>query len=441
MPVTTENANTHVGLTDEHIADIQKTLEMNVPKRQYWAQFTSPSIVKKGHKTFQYRRLVDFKVKPEDVKPAAELVAPRPTKYSVETFERELQNYRNKAQYSREAVQYNIDDVVLSTEATLESQAIQELDVIIGTPFTSSRAIVEYDTSILKTLENAAIIFMKNKVVDRWDRTHFLAHVTPEVLAKIRAELVERKEALSEPTKEELDRCLTATGSWGDWLFSVTTTDNMYVVDEDGNEKQYIVLQGRRKIDGTSPVTKAKLEGTQEIEVIHNPLGSGVLVDVDGNISADDNKQAGSVAINIDGLGADVNDDLCLLNCLVDIAEIKGTYIPEHEKTNFKSISGNEIELAYTKGTNTDFVVTGVNHINGKDYAYGSTILKVQVKAQDTKTLGAVTTANWSATYETDKKADILSVIKTVAANDTIIVQVPHTVKGVLTIACTATAS
>lgn len=441
MPVTIATANTYTDLTDEHIADIKKTLEMNVPKRQYWANFTTPSTVKKGHDKFQFRRLVDIKVKPEDVKPAAELVAPRPTKHSIETFEYKLKNYRSKALYSREAVQYNIDDVVLSCEATLESKAIQELDTEIGKPFVSSRAIVEYDTSILKTLENAAIILLKNKLVDRWDRTHFLAHVTPEILAKIRAELVERKEALSEPTKEELDNCLTATGSWGDWIFSVTTTDNMYVTEEDGTEKQYMVLMGRRKIDGTSPVTKAKLEGTGEFELIHNPLGSGVLYDEDGNVTADDNRQSGSVAINIDGLGASVNDDLCILNCLVNIAEIKATNIPEHEKTNFKSISGNAIELAYTKGTNTDFIVTGVNHIDGKDYAYGSTILKVQVKAQDTKTLGAVTAANWSVTYETDKKAEIISVIKTVAANDTIIVQVPHTVEGVLTIACTATAS
>jgi len=96
---------------------------------------------------------------------------------------------------------------------------------------------------------------------------------------------------------------------------------------------------GKRGIDGQSPIDVAKLQGESGIEVINNGLGSGVLVDEDGNYTADDNKQQGSVAINMDGLGACVADDLCILDCEFSANEIEATDLLLSEMSGYVSHS------------------------------------------------------------------------------------------------------
>ncbi len=453
MALANEQAVKYAELTDEHIKDIKKNIEMFAGSDEYWDKFAHHSTVPRGHKTFSSRRLIAPKIKPEDVKPRAELVAPRPTKITVATFEKTVENYGDKAIYTKEDLQFHFDDTVDNITATLKEIVVQKKDFIKGKAFISSRAIITYDTSLLNTLDNAAIILTKNKA-KRWDNTHFLAHITPEQLKQLRAEISAKGVALSEPTKVELDSVATAVGSYGDWLFSVTTNDLMYK----NATTQRLVLMGKRKIDGESPVDVSKLEGESDIELINNPLGSGVLYDEDGKITSDDNKQQGSVAINMDGLGSAVSDDLCILNCEVSVNEIKGSNLVTSDLTGYVSHSGNEIEVTLTPGTKTAITVDGARYDStaSKYYASGSTIISATVAATSTYTLGSVTAANWSATYyrnkdeydadvaasatTNQKTAEILAVVKTTANNDTVIVRVPQNAYK-FTIACAATAS
>lgn len=447
MAVANENAIKYAELTDEHIKDIKKGIEMFVGSEEYWDRFANHSAVPRGHKVFTYRRLIAPHVKPEDIRPRAELVAPRPAKIAVATFEKTVQNYGDKFIYTKEDLQFHFDDTVKNARATLQEIAVQKKDIIKGKAFFQSRAIispvsVNGSESIIATAENAAIILRKNKA-KRWDGTHYLAHITPEGLKKLRAELDARGASLTEDTKGKLENVLTAVGSYGDFTYSVTTSELMYKNDT----TQYIVFMGKRGIDGKSPVDVSKLEGESDIQVINNPLGSGVLVDEDGNYTSDDNKQQGSVAINIDGLGSVVSDDLCILDCEFSIDVIKGTALPLASQTNYVSHSGNEVEATLTAGSNTEFILTGFRHDTtaSKDYASGNTIVSVQVVAATGKTLGTVNANNWTVTYknlsgEDAITADVLAVTKTVKANDTVIIKVPNNA-SVFTITSAATAS
>lgn len=335
MPeLANKNAVKYAELTDEHIKDIKRDVELFIKSEEYWDRFAHHSTVARGHKTFSSRRVIAPKVSKDEIQPRAEFIAPRPTKIAVATFEKTVQNYGDKAIYSREDLQYHFDDTVNIVSATLKEVAVQKLDIIKGKAFISSKAIITYDTSLLNTLENAAIIFRKNKV-KRWDGVHYLAHLTPEMLKKLRAEIAAKHGEISEPTKKQLDDVATAIGSYGDFMFSVTTSDLLYKDDS----TQILVLMGKRGIDGESPVDVAKLEGESNIELINNGLGSGILEDVDGNLTTDDNKQQGSIGINMDGLGAAVSDDLCILNCEVAVAAINGPALDLAERTGFVSTS------------------------------------------------------------------------------------------------------
>lgn len=320
MSVSNANAIKYQDLTDEIITDVSAYIEMFVKSEQYWDKFCNPCSMPRGAKTFYVRRLMPPAVAAADIAERAEFVAPRPSKIVVATFEKTVANYGDKAIYSREDVQYHKDDTVKSIGATLKEIAVQKLDLIKGAAFVSSRATLTYDATngILETLENGSIILQKNKA-KRWDGVHWLVHLTPEAMKAVREKITARGAALSEPTKGQLDGVSTAVGSYGDFLFSVTTSDVLYDLTA-GTQK--LVIMGKRGVDGASPVDCCKLVGEAEIQVIHNPLGSGVLLDVDGNLTSDDNKQQGSVAINMDGLGACISDDLCILNCEFTLAAV-----------------------------------------------------------------------------------------------------------------------
>lgn len=442
MGVSNAGAVKYAELTDEHIKDIKVALEKFVPEEEYWDKFAHHCTVKRGHKTFSFRRLVKPKVAEADVSARAEFVAPRPTKIVVETFEKTVANYGDKAIYSKEDMQFHFDDTVMNIKDTLKEIAVQKLNFIKGKPFINSACIITYDTSLLKTLGNASVILRKNGA-KRWDGKHWLVHLTPEAKQSLLAELRSAGASLAEPVKVKLAGREYDFDSYGDFIFSDTIDESMYKNDS----TQYLVIMGKRGIDGNSPVEVSKLEGESNIEVINNGLGTGVLVDVDGNYTSDDNKQQGAVAINMDGLGACVSDDLCILNCEISVNKIKGSALIEEDKTGFVSKSGNEIEITLDAGTNTNFTLRGARYDStaSKYYGNGSTIISVQVKADEGKTLGAVTTALWKPVYKlvsggADKDAEIVAIVKTTADNDTLLVRVPENAYS-FKVECDATAS
>lgn len=431
MAVANEKAVSYAELTDEHITDIKKALELFVPSEEYWDKFAHHCTVKRGHKTFSCRRLVKPKVKAEDVVARAEFTAPRPTKIVVETFEKTVANYGDKAIYSKEDMQFHFDDTVKNITDTLKEIAVQKLNFIKAKPFLQSACILTYDTSCLKTLDKGSVVLRKNGA-KRWDGKHWLVHCTPELKTKIIGEIRALGQSLSEPVKVQLAGREYDFDCYGDFIFSDTIDASMYKSDT----VQYLVIMGKRGIDGNSPVDVSKLEGESNIELINNGLGSGVLVDVDGNYTADDNKQQGSVAINMDGLGACVSDDLCILDCEVTVDEIKGSALFEQSKTGFVSISGNEIEITASAGTKTHFAYVGARYDStaSKYYANGSVLLSAQVLADEGEAFSGGTAPaanNWTVQYKltsggSNIDAEIIGVVKTAVDYDTVIVRVPE---------------
>ena len=324
--INTDNIVKYNDLTDEQVVDIKKRIELFVESEEYWDKFAHHSIVPKGHKTFTSRRLIKPRVRPEDIHARAELVAPRSSKMAVATFTKTVENYGDRAEYTKEDIQYHFDDTVNNLAMTLKEIAVQKLDLIKGKAFISSRARLTYtawDASNIRAggiralLKKATIILRKNHV-KRYKDGKWLVHMTAEELDQFRTELEYFKEVISEQTKVKLEEGLESIGSWGDFTFSITESPIMY---KDASV-QYIVIQGRREIDGESPVDVAKLEGESGIDIFNDGLGKGVIEDEDGRIVADTNRQKGTLAINMDGLGAAVSDDLSILVSEVTLSEV-----------------------------------------------------------------------------------------------------------------------
>lgn len=443
MSLPTDNIVKYQDIKDEHITDIKKGIELFVKNEEYWDKFANHCTVERGHREFQSRRLIKPLVKKEDIKPRAELIAPRATKMVVATFTKTVDNYGDKAEYTREDLQFHFDDTLSNLRYTLQEVALQKKNLIKGAAFVSSRAIISYDTSICKTLDNARSTFTKNGV-KRWDGRHFLVHMTDEERTQLMTEIAARNEK-SEPLRTKLEGVDFDFDVWKDWLISVPVNDTQTLYKDDTHH--YMVMMGKRAIDNKSPVDVSKLSGEPEYELINKGLGTGIIEDVDGHTTSDDNKQKGAIAINIDGLGACVSDDLAILNCEVPVNTIPGTALPINQLSGYVSHSGNEHEVTLTGTQYTELEVSGARYdaTAGKYYASGNTIVAVQVKAAANKTLGSVTAAAWSASYKlvsggADINAEVLGCTKTAANYDTLIVRVPNDCYS-FAVECTATAS
>jgi len=315
-------------MTDEQIAAIRRRIESFAKSNEFFDKLCNHEKWDRGSKTMKSRRVIKPKVKPEEVVPSQELIAPRPSKIAVETFSHGVEIYRDKISYSAEDVLFGYDDIVKIAGDTLGEIVTQKLDFLKGKPFISSACSASYATSYDATLAKIAIILKKNGAKP-WSNGRFLALVSPETLEAIRSELKSAGTYISEPTKEDIDSGII--GHYARWDFMECPSELLIK----NASTHYMVCLGKRP-NGQSPVDCAKIEG---VEVIHNGLGSGVLVDEDGNYTSDDNKQKGSVACNVNGLGCYVNDDLCIIDVEVSVSTIGASELLESDKTGFVSFS------------------------------------------------------------------------------------------------------
>lgn len=317
LPKTTKLAD----LTDEQITDIKKLIEGFAQKSEYFSKFTQKEGWDRNSKTMQFRRYVANKVDPSSIHPVAEEVAPRPTSVTIKTYQRSIKRYSGRWNYTREMTNYGYDNIVAIGADVLKDEITQKKDIIIGTPFFKGRATQDVvNNSVLKTLEKIAVMFTRQNHCRPYADGKYLAMVTPETMVKIREEIGAKNGQISEGTKEMLDRGIVA--SYGRWLFTECPSKlALKVQDEehaDYGKVHYMVCMARRP-DGSLPIVQSN---KHDVEVYHNPLGTGILLDEDGKLTDDANKQLGSIAWNIDGLTADVNDDLCLIRTEITIGEI-----------------------------------------------------------------------------------------------------------------------
>lgn len=321
----------HRDLTDQQITTIKKKIKLQAKADEYFDAFCEHEPWEKGSTTMSYRRLILPKVSPEEVKPAVEGVAPRPTKIAYATFKVSVADYRDKVIYTDESKRYNFDDVVRDSGETLSYKFTQKLDYIKGKPFISSRAKITAEPTVIGTMRKAKLILgpTKNKA-KKWSGAEYLMMTTPEVIEKLQDELEAKGSSLDEGTKKELAKGYV--GKKKGFIISECPSD----LFQKDNNTHYIVFIGRT-FEGKSPVV-CRNDG--DVEVINNPLGSSVLIDEDGNITSDDNHQQGSVAMNALGLSATISDDMCILVCEFSVNTIEGSNLAMSERTGYVSSSG-----------------------------------------------------------------------------------------------------
>lgn len=323
------NVIKHGDLTDEQITTIQKKVVYGAKAEEYFDKFCEHEPWEAGSNTMSYRRLIFPKVKATDVVAAKEGVAPRPTKIGYATFKTGVVDYREKTVYTDESKRYNFDDVVRDAGETLAYLFAKKLDYIKGKPFISSKATITADSTLVKTMRKAKIVLGKNQA-KKWSGGEYLMIATPETIEILQDELEAKGSSLDEATKEELAAGIVSKKKG--FVISECPSD---LLQKDATT-HYVIFMGRT-YEGKSPVCVRKMG---DVEIINNPLGSSVLLDEDGNITSDDNRQQGSIAMNALGLGATITDDMCILVCEFTVSTVDGSNLTMAQRTDYVSASG-----------------------------------------------------------------------------------------------------
>lgn len=301
---------------------------------KFWDQFYKAVPYVKGHKTFEHRK----HIRPETTyKYASSLklsegVGTKSESIKVVKWSDTFDDYGSNIPYTKEGLRDNYDDTLSLIKDQFKYEAVEVPEKIKAEKMCSSTFQVTAESTVKATLDKAGVILVKKKNKP-FDGTKFVAIVTPEIMAKLTAELTALGAALPDATKHEVI-CEGAVKTYGRFNIVECADDAMYGAS--GVNKIVIISKTR---DNELP--GAKMD--PEISVFDNGLGFGLIQSADDatKMVADTNKRVGSVAMNIDHLGAAIQADLGHLVCDFTISDDYSASATPSGDPNGNVVSGN----------------------------------------------------------------------------------------------------
>jgi len=337
MAANTNLDSTHV-VTQAGLVNIQskeyvdKTLRATLQANEFWSKFTQHKAWQKGSTSLTYRRLTRPSV--TGASPLAEGIAPVPLTISYTEYKVTVANYREKVVYTRDSEIFNYDDAVADATDTLGYVFTKKQDIIKGTPFISSKAVLTAKSTVIATMRTAKMALKKNKM-PTWDNGNYLMICPPEIIDQLEDELSAKGASLDEVTKSEVLNC-NVRRKYGFSIIEAENADLLYLTGDNAG-KMMIIFMGKN-LEGKSPVTDY-LYGS--IETFFNPLGTEIVEDANNKITSDGNHQKGSVAMNAWGQAAAINEDLAILNCKFTLATDAGVTVADANRTGYQKAAGN----------------------------------------------------------------------------------------------------
>lgn len=416
MAITKEDltkAILHGQLTDQQVAYIQRDIMSYMPT--YTAPFETfydHRSIPEGYTSVQFKRLIPKIIKPGDTENQflGEDIAPAPETIQYATYSKTARVLRRKYIYTDFDVRQNFTNILNDINRTLGNELAQDRSNILASGLLSTRtyatptmndSAVDWDAN----LRRMKTVLLKNfaKTIDGM----YYILVTPEIGDEL-AKMIESKgAALAENVKEKL-----STGDVFDYYgFRIRATNHPALYRSNGDMS---VLFIGNAPDGTKPAWDY---GSLTPEIIAKGLGQGgeLLLDQNGDLTADGNNQRGSVAANMYGVAAGPVCDSSIIR--MDISGVKAVVdngvIDITDPTVFtgfvsKSHSPSDTTFYISSDNGNTLSATGAN---GKPRTLTLTL---------TKGLDVTDTVNWTSGTPATATVDD-GVVTAVAAGNTVI--------------------
>lgn len=307
----------------------------------------------KGKDTIEVRTIIHDKINEADITSGkydlAEAKAPKALhlKYGLARYG--IRNYGTKIKYSAHAVYYNIDNIIADAGNEIGAWQVELKNRTRVMAMLKSNSVLTSTagTSVKAILDDAEAVFRKLHTRP-WSGRYWRVITTTEVIKKLKEELQETSELLSDRIKDKL--LDDYAGTYGRFDLYTPAVEELLSVPKSGTEAtdtQYLIFLGKT-FTGESPIVEYKMaEGS---EVINNPLGTGLVeANNDGaatdEVDSDDNHQIGSIACNLRGFGDYLTDQRCVLIAKAAINNIDTTRVKtKFEDQTAKDIRGNSLD-------------------------------------------------------------------------------------------------
>lgn len=338
----------HKDLTIQQVADIETRVKMDEDedKPDFESYFVSKEWPK-GKVAVQYRTLIHQAISPDDINSFTLKETEAPTGRGLEyaNFSETTKNYGTDFPYTWMDVAYNADSIVPDIASEGRNWVRELKTFIYGKALLSTKSSVAFPTDPVGSTNDHKFIdlFKKMKIifhklgVKGIDGKNFHC-IMPVVDAE---KMTSEYQALFNSTGgiPEEDKKKTLEGYIGTYkgIDIITPTSNgekCLPTTVGGVAGHYIVFIGKTET-GRLPGTRYG-RGGDSVEVIHNPLGTGVLVDGSGKVKADNNKQVGSVAFNVKDFSGHIYDDRAVITCFVPDSYVDGIFEEETDMASVK---------------------------------------------------------------------------------------------------------
>lgn len=335
----------HGDLTDQQITDLAVRIELDAKEKagafdKYFESRPWPA----GKVAVQFRTLVHtpLKLSEMDNFELKEITAPTGQDLTYATFSFATKDYGTKYKYSWKDVAYNADDVISDARSELGQWRDEERNLILGSALLTSKSTLTFPTgtysasngTLMNVMRKVDQIFRKLKVKPL-EGASFDCLTTSEIIDLFTEEYSAKNngQAIPEMDKEKaMQGYVTSYKHFN--LRDPACDEVMKHVTSDVVDYHYMVFIGRTPRGGLPGVKYELEEGG--IGIIHNPLGSGLLKDKQGNYTSDDNHQLGSIAINMKGFSGHVIDDRAILVVQVPVAVAESAFSKTADMANVK---------------------------------------------------------------------------------------------------------
>lgn len=311
-------------LTDQHITAIAKRINIGLKQDDPLSKYFETRKMDKDKVNVSYRTLIPAPLK--DINPTnfvfQENVAPANRDLTYVTVSFAVKSYDTRYEYTSEDVKYNPDSVVKDCSSELVNWGEGIKIHLAASALKSTHSVV---TPVLAN-SKASMMGTFRKARRILDKLHakgmvggnYLALMDGDCSDKLTEELIAANygNSVADASKQ------TAEDGYIASYKGITAVDpklDEVFIDADGKHYVFFIAKTDK---GANPLAKFVREGDGNAEVIHSPLGSGLMVNAAGDYVPDYNHQKGAIAENLMGIAYAVFDDRFVLRCEITAAQL-----------------------------------------------------------------------------------------------------------------------
>ena len=265
-----------------------------------------------------YRILVPQRIAADDVESFVlhENIAPANRSLKYATFRKEVKDYGTRHEYTSKNVEDNPDSVIADCVEDLDGWTVDMKKYLALKALKETHSSVVYATSLVNTLDKAYAILSDVLEAEAWAGGEYLFICPGAVRQKLKNELLALNSGATAahivPSNEQMKMFKGYVGSWGGFGVNVPKGAAKYLQDA---TNYYCFFIGKTD-KGQNPLRRLTKKGALT-EVLHHPLGSGIMKNANGDIVPDYNHQKGGIGENMKGILYYIRDDRFVLMCTI----------------------------------------------------------------------------------------------------------------------------